>query len=126
MSFISDVYETVKFIWSAPKYYVELHTELSLLQVQINQSKRQLRDFQEILNERVTVHADVSPYTGKTQVVVIGQYKKQDFVRMYVLKHESIYELVELLREIEKHAEVGRFDFGDGMKVSAVYPHERL
>lgn len=80
------------------------------------------------LNERTTVHADVHPLGGDNLVVVIGRYRGSDYVRAFSVQERALPELIEMLREMEPNARVGRFDLPivPGFRVSAVYPHERL
>ena len=78
-----------------------------------------------LINERTTVHADIHMKTP-SHVIVIGKYRNRDYVRAFLVDHESLHSLIEHLKRIEPNARVGRMDMIPHIEFSAVYPHERF
>ena len=88
--------------------------------------KGYLNDFQAQLNEHTVVHADIH-YKQPSQVIVIGRYRNNDYVRVFNLEHNGFEDLVDKLREMERNAEVGRFDLpSHAFPFSAVYKKDRF
>jgi len=79
----------------------------------------------ERINERTTVHADIH-MRSPSLVIVVGHYRGGDYVRAFEVDHKSLQGLIEHLRRIEPHANVGRMDMIPNIKFSAFYPHERF
>lgn len=81
---------------------------------------------EDLVREHTVVHADVH-FMGACQIIVIGQYRERDYVRLFNVDVSSFHELVEMLRRIERNAQVGRFDMvGHGPPFSVLYDRDRF
>lgn len=75
-----------------------------------------------------TVHVDVNwQQPHQHQVIAIGKYRGHDYVHVYDLQADSWNSLIEMLQELEKGANVGRFDIpSHAIPVNAVYPRKNF
>jgi len=76
-------------------------TDRSSLQRQMNNALRLIRN-------RTTVHADVHMRDAYDQIIVVGQYRNRDYVRVFSVKPDDLRHLVDILKSME--ARIGRID----------------
>ena len=87
---------------------------------------RHMDEVIENVNEHTVVHADID-WKYFSQVIVVGRYKKNDYVRVFSIPEQTSFEdIVNILHKMEKGARRGRFDMPDQVSISAVYPREKL
>lgn len=85
-----------------------LEYEDTILNIRANQSS-----WQNLIRKRTDIHVDVHAMKFPTSVIVIGQYKNRDYVRVFNLQHRDIKELVDQLQYMEE------MDFGKLRRVDA-------
>ena len=84
------------------------------------------REFKEMIGDHTTIHADIHN-RGKSMIIAIGQYKKRDYVKCYMIDTDGDFvDMVKYLKQKEKHSHVGRFDMPNGYPFSAIYPNKRF
>lgn len=86
--------------------------------------KSRVDDLENRIGEHTVVHADIH-YRTPHQVIVIGQYRNRDYVRVFNVE-AALDDLVEYLRKVEKNAKVGRFDMPHSVPFSVVYERDRF
>jgi hypothetical protein len=77
------------------------------------------------LNKHTVVHCDYHA-NSESLVIVVGQYRNNDYVRMFSVPPTSLHDLIEHLRYVEKNSQVGRFDIQPGFHIESVYPWDRF
>jgi len=83
-------------------------------------------DMNSRLGEHTTVHADIR-YKGRSQIIVIGEYRNHDYVHVFDVDVSTLTSLIEMLQRMEKNSKVGRFDMPSTMpNLSAVYQKDRF
>ena len=69
----------------------------------------------DIMKQRTTVHADLSPHMKSPhQIITIGRYKNKDYIQVYSVTGESFSYMVGMLRDMRRHGEVGIIDAPHG------------
>jgi hypothetical protein len=84
-----------------------------------------VRRAEDRIGEHTTVHADIH-FKKPHQIIVVGRYRNQDYVRVFDMDEPDFVHLIERLKFIEKNSKVGRFDMVGGMSISAVYERDRF
>lgn len=114
MKTLKQLFLHLKHIWDMPNKHEKQYRDMYNYVSEIHKE----------LNKRTTVHADIN-YKGEgSQIIVIGRYHNKDYVRAFTVRQESLSSLIEMLREEEKYAKVGRFDMIGGFDFSAVYDRD--
>lgn len=75
----------------------------------IERNENNIDWLRKLIKERTEYHLDIHQYKD-TQVIVIGRYKKRDFVKTYSLPAKSIYEIIAHCKNLENSSNKGRFD----------------
>lgn len=114
--------ELLKNLWKVARHYKK---DLQAIIRAVDALETRQMMFDKRLQERTTVHADIH-FRHATQVIVVGQYNGVDYVNGFWIEHKSLPELVEILKSLEKDANVGRMDMIGRYPFSAVYPKDRL
>lgn len=109
---IRQVFKRLNEIWNLPETIVKSHSDIHYA----------LDWLEKRINQRTTVHTDIGWKGDQTQVIVVGRYKGKDYVRAFNVRPDSFHGLVDMLKEQEKYAKVGRNDMISNMEFSAVYP----
>ena len=66
-----------------------------------------------ILKQRTEYHLDVHHKTGSnTKVIIIGRYHKRDFIKIYDIKANDIYDIIRHCKRLEDTAKIKRVDAG--------------
>lgn len=78
------------------------------------------------IGEHTVVHADIHWKYRAHQIIVVGQWRDRDYVRVFSMEVRDWDSLVETLHDIERNAKVGRFDVPHSVPFSVVYKHDRL
>ena len=63
---------------------------------------------------------------GESQIIVVGRFRGNDYVRAFTVREDSLFNLIELLKREEHGAEVGRFDIRPGLNINAVYSRDKF
>jgi len=122
MDKIRNIINRLRTLWRIIENYdrkIEEHDE------RIAYLRGNMTALMEKINERTTVHADIH-IKSPSLVIVVGEYRGQDYVRAFEVPHESLPGLIKHLKQIEPYARVGRMDMIPRFCFSAVYPHERF
>ena len=83
------------------KYYRQHQRYLESEIAQINKILRQVTD----------VHVDLSPGPYyPTTVITIGRYKGRDYVDIFQIRDEDLKYIVNILRDMRRHAKIRRVD----------------
>jgi len=114
MKTIKQYFEHLKQIWNMPNKHEKQYRDMYNY---VNELRR-------MIGERTTVHADINYKGSGSQIIVVGRYNGKDYVRSFNVREESLHSLIEMLRNEEKYAKVGRFDMIGGMDFSAVYDRD--
>jgi len=114
MNKIKKFIAQIKKIWNLPETNKE---DREFFLRHINRIDRLERK----IAERTTVHADIGYKGTGSQIIVVGRYRNKDYVRSFNVRTENLSSLIELLRQEEKGANVGKFDMIGGIEFSAVY-----
>lgn len=61
------------------------------------------RNWENEIRKRTDIHLDVHTQKYPTQVIVVGQYRKRDYVRVFNLPHRDLKELIDRLRYMEEY-----------------------
>lgn len=114
--FIRRVFKRIKDIWNLPDTVSKNHSDIYGY---VNWLEKRI-------NERTTVHTDIGWKGDQTQVIVVGRYRGKDYVRAFNVRPDSFHDLIDMLKEQERYAKVGRFDMVGNMEFSAVYPNKEF
>lgn len=114
----NTIFNRIKEIWNLPQKYNAVLQSNSDIRSHFNSLNTKI-------NELTTVHADVH-MKGESQIIVIGRFKSNDYVRAFTVREESLIGLIELLKNEEHGAKVGRFDIRPGLNISALYPRDEF
>ena len=87
---------------------------------------RNMNTLEAKINERTTVHADIGYKGTGSQIIVVGRYRNRDYVRSFSVRGESLSSLIEMLKQEEHNAGVGKFDMIGGIEFSAVYDRDKF
>jgi hypothetical protein len=90
------------------------------IQENLKQYYAHLNFLEQKINERTTIHADIH-MKYPHQIIMVGRYRKRDYVRVFDVEESHFHSLVEMLRQNEKGSKRGRFDMPHGLNISAVY-----
>jgi len=116
MKTLKQLFLHLRHVWEMPnkheKQYRDMYNYVSELHRKIN--------------ENTTVHADIGYKGTGSQIIVVGKYRNKDYVRSFNVKSENLDSLIQLLREEEKGANVGKFDMIGTMEFSAVYNRDKF
>jgi hypothetical protein len=107
---IKEAITRFKEIWNVMKHISNIYSEMERIERKINRN--------------TTVHADIGYKGTGSQIIVVGRYKNKDYVRSFNVRTENLSNLIELLREEEKGAGVGKFDMIGAMEFSSVYRND--
>lgn len=116
MNKIKEFFKKLHRIWTMPERHAE----------QYNDMAQYVRDLHKMIQERTEVHADIGYKGTGSQIIVVGRYRGKDYVRSFNVRQDSLGSLIELLRNEEKYAGVGKFDMIGAMEFSAVYDRDRF
>ena len=89
--------------WFAELFYIVRNYRDNQIRLQ-----RQTGYALELIRKRTTVHADVHMRDTYDQIIVIGQYRNRDYVRVFSVKPDDLLHLVGILKSME--AALGRID----------------
>jgi len=93
------------------------------LDCKVNSLYGELRALQRIFKERTDYHLDIHQYEGSnSQIIIIGKYKKRDFVKCYSISANDLDSLIRHCKDLEVTAKIGKIDVWPD--VSAVIKHE--
>lgn len=107
--------------WIKLKLYDLL--EISNIRTRINENRIEIINLKEIIKERTEYHLDVHQRAATdSQVILIGKYKKMDFVKCYNIDDRSFDDLILHCRDLEKYARHNKIDAWP--RLSAVIKHE--
>lgn len=82
----------------------------------------QMDAVQRRLGEHTTISADFHARRNQPhQIIVIGQYRRRDYVRVFNLLEPDFRTLIEKLIDMERYSKVGRFDMPHATPFKAVY-----
>lgn len=108
--------DRLKYIWNMPDTVREYNNLLA----------RNINRVEDKINERTTIHADIGYKGTGSQIIVIGRYRNKDYVRSFNVRQESLSSLIEMLKQEEHNAGVGKFDMIGGIEFSAVYDRDKF
>lgn len=85
-----------------------------------------LQSNEAFIKDATTLHIDFSPHGHtKQQVILIGEYQRQDYVQIFHVDCKEFSELVSHMKKYRRFTKLGRFDAPYGMKdVRAVVERE--
>jgi hypothetical protein len=69
-----------------------------------------IAEARQFIQDRTSIHADVSPYRGYNQIIVVGRYKRNDYVEVFDVQDQDFSGLIDMLREMQKYGQVRRVD----------------
>lgn len=95
----------------------ELSADMARLKSEVNQAVGVIRERTEISVDHAMTHR------GMCYVFVSGRYKGGDYVQLYSLRVDDFKELIEILRQMQKHATLKRVD-RDPMRYSGFIKRE--
>ena len=86
-------------------------------------TQRRVDEMLLMVNEHLVVSGDVHA-KRPSQIIVVGQYRRRDYVRVFDVDADSFNQLVEVLKDSFPGSTVGRFDHA--VPFSAVYDREKF
>jgi hypothetical protein len=99
----------IQLILSLDRAFEAIEKDLSRLSRTSEINSREVANLDSAIRDRTTLGVDASIRPGEAcQVVVIGTYKKNDYVRCFKISPKSIEDLIRNLDTIEKHEYAGR------------------
>lgn len=63
-----------------------------------------------LIRERTRIHADVHLRGDPNNIIIVGQYRGQDYVEIFSIQHDHLSHLISDLRRMEKYGKVSRVD----------------
>ena len=89
----------------------------------LGEHRRTINEAQQLIKDRTEVHADIHHYRpNDSKIIVIGQYKGQDYIQIFPVGGDCFGSVVDRLRHESKYAKLGRFDGGmPNMKASIIH-----
>ncbi len=88
-------------------------------------TQRRVDELLLMVNEHLVVSGDIH-LKRPSQIIVVGQYRRRDYVRVFNLDTESFNGLVDYLKRGFPGAKVGRFDMVGTGPFSAVYDRDKF
>ena len=77
--------------------------------------RRRMDKLDRLIRERTDIAVDVR-FGEPNYVIVVGRYKNADYVQTYSVKSDDLGYLVDMLKNMERHAQVRIVDAPPGMK----------
>ena len=97
--------------------YDRLQGEFETLESEVDSLTSRINYLQECVGDRTTAHIDLSAMgRDPHQIVLIGQYRKHDYVNIYTVDAREFESIREHLQELRRHNRIGRIDASPPMK----------
>ena len=85
--------------------------------------RRQTLSALRLIKARTQVHADVHFKDTADQIIVVGRYRKHDYIQVFSVINDDFCHLVEQLKDMQKHGTVRRIDAPPQMDVAYFRQH---
>lgn len=85
--------------------------DLGTLRNQVRMVDRRTNDAVELIKHHTTVNADVGPSPRYPHtIVVIGQYRNNDYVQIFQIDVDEFQHIVRILRDMRRTHKLGKID----------------
>lgn len=91
------------------EHEADVETLTELINARANDLYRRVEQAEKLIRDRTTVDVDVG-FSGGCTVIVTGRYRDADYVNVHTIRPEDFRALVELLREMERFANLRHID----------------
>ena len=77
--------------------------------------RRRMDELDKLIRERTDIAVDVR-FREPNYVIVVGRYKNADYIQTYSVRSNDLGYLIDMLKNMERHAQVRIVDAPPGMK----------
>ena len=101
------------------KHIVDTYDQdMEYAHARISHAKDVANESVQIIKERTTINADISPSArDPSQIITIGRYKGRDYVQVFSIHGDDFEGLIHRLRDMERYGTVRRIDAPYGFEM---------
>lgn len=86
-------------------------TDRDRLLERIVNSEVKIRNAVKTIIERTTINADIHSHPkSKNQIIVVGRYRKRDYINVFEMGDKTLTELIQQLEEMKKYGHLNVVD----------------